>query len=80
MAPRPRADGAGLGLAIESRIVEARAGEIEVCNRATGGAMFSIRLAAGYLPKYIALVLCVFRRMRGFVAASLLMEAKLPSC
>jgi signal transduction histidine kinase len=37
---------AGLGLAIVSRIVEAHAGRIEVTNRASGGAMFSIRLVA----------------------------------
>lgn len=43
---RSRADGAGLGLAIVARIVEAHAGHIEVQNRPTGGAMFSIRLAA----------------------------------
>ena len=43
---RSRADGAGLGLAIVSRIVEAHAGRIEVTNRASGGAMFSIRLGA----------------------------------
>jgi signal transduction histidine kinase len=43
---RSRADGAGLGLAIVSRIVEAHAGRIEVSNRTGGGAMFSIRLAA----------------------------------
>jgi len=43
---RSRADGAGLGLAIVSRIVEAHAGRVEVTNRAGGGAMFSIRLAA----------------------------------
>ena len=43
---RDRADGAGLGLAIVSRIVEAHAGRIEVTNRASGGAVFSIRLAA----------------------------------
>ncbi|HTT82208.1 MAG TPA: HAMP domain-containing sensor histidine kinase [Rhizomicrobium sp.] len=43
---RSRADGAGLGLAIVSRIVEAHAGKIDVENRASGGAMFSIRLAA----------------------------------
>jgi len=44
---RSRADGAGLGLAIVSRIVEAHAGEIEVRNRETGGAVFAIRLGAG---------------------------------
>jgi signal transduction histidine kinase len=43
---RSRADGAGLGLAIVSRIVEAHAGRIEVSNRAGGGAIFSIRLTA----------------------------------
>lgn len=43
---RSRADGAGLGLAIVARIVEAHAGEIEVMNRPSGGAMFSIRLGA----------------------------------
>ncbi len=42
---RSRADGAGLGLAIVSRIVEAHAGEIEVSNRSGGGAIFAIRLA-----------------------------------
>jgi signal transduction histidine kinase len=43
---RSRADGAGLGLAIVSRIVEAHAGRIEVSNRTGGGAIFSIRLVA----------------------------------
>jgi signal transduction histidine kinase len=43
---RSRAEGAGLGLAIVSRIVEAHAGRINVTNRAGGGAMFSIRLPA----------------------------------
>jgi signal transduction histidine kinase len=42
---RARADGAGLGLAIVSRIVEAHAGKIEVSNRKGGGAVFSITLA-----------------------------------
>jgi signal transduction histidine kinase len=41
---RARADGAGLGLAIVSRIVEAHAGEIDVRSRPSGGAIFSIRL------------------------------------
>lgn len=41
---RSRADGAGLGLAIVSRIVDAHGGRVEVSNRAKGGAMFSIRL------------------------------------
>ena len=39
-------EGAGLGLAIVSRIVEAHAGRVEVANRTGGGAMFSIRLGA----------------------------------
>jgi signal transduction histidine kinase len=43
---RARADGAGLGLAIVSRIVEAHAGKVEVTNRATGGAIFAMRLGA----------------------------------
>ncbi|HEX3664419.1 MAG TPA: ATP-binding protein [Rhizomicrobium sp.] len=43
---RSRADGAGLGLAIVSRIVEAHAGRVEVRNRPGGGAIFLIRLAA----------------------------------
>ncbi len=43
---RSRADGAGLGLAIVARIVEAHAGEIDVRNRPSGGAIFSIKFAA----------------------------------
>ena len=41
---RSRADGAGLGLAIVSRILDAHGGSIDVCNRPTGGAVFSISL------------------------------------
>jgi len=43
---RSRADGAGLGLAIVSRIVEAHGAEIDVRNRTAAGACFSIRFAA----------------------------------
>lgn len=41
---RSRADGAGLGLAIVSGILEAHSGRVEVSNRSTGGAIFTIRL------------------------------------
>jgi signal transduction histidine kinase len=42
---RRRPGSAGLGLSIVSRIVEAHAGSINVENRATGGATFSLRFA-----------------------------------
>jgi signal transduction histidine kinase len=42
---RTRCGSAGLGLSIVRRIVEAHAGTIDVANRASGGAMFSISLA-----------------------------------
>jgi signal transduction histidine kinase len=48
---RARAGGAGLGLAIVSRIVEAHAGGIDVRNRPSGGAIFSIRLGAPQAPR-----------------------------
>jgi signal transduction histidine kinase len=41
---RSRSHGAGLGLAIVARIVEAHAGKIDVVNRPTGGAVFSLTL------------------------------------
>jgi signal transduction histidine kinase len=41
---RSRSHGAGLGLAIVARIIEAHAGKIEVANRPTGGAVFSLTL------------------------------------
>jgi signal transduction histidine kinase len=43
---RSHAGGAGLGLAIVARIVEAHAGAIKVQNRPSGGAIFSIELGA----------------------------------
>jgi signal transduction histidine kinase len=42
---RSRNQGAGLGLAIVARIVEAHNGKIDVRNRPTGGAMFSLTFA-----------------------------------
>ncbi len=42
---RRRTGNAGLGLSIVSRIVEAHAGSIAVENRASGGAVFSLRFA-----------------------------------
>src|SRR5262249_37735881 len=44
-----RRAGAGLGLSIVRRIVEAHAGTITIENRPTGGAQFSLHLAA--VPK-----------------------------
>jgi signal transduction histidine kinase len=42
---RRRPGGAGLGLSIVSRIVEAHAGQIAVASRAGGGAVFTLRFA-----------------------------------
>jgi signal transduction histidine kinase len=43
---RTRSDGAGLGLAIVARIVEAHAATISVTNRSTGGAKFCVKFGA----------------------------------
>jgi signal transduction histidine kinase len=39
--------GTGLGLPITNRIVNAHKGRVEVRNKGTGGAVFTIRLPAG---------------------------------
>ncbi|HWU27087.1 MAG TPA: ATP-binding protein [Rhizomicrobium sp.] len=45
-----RGDGAGLGLAIVQRIVDAHGGTVKVCNRMPRGAVFSIQLALASVP------------------------------